>query len=122
MTLNKDDAETGLNLREPQYAGWRTAESDSARGSREADSARNFRAEIAREERELLRRNQEEHEELRLRVSKLEHNEATHKPVIEAASAMVAASHAVKAVIVIVAIILSVVTGAIQIFDKWAQK
>ena len=113
MTLDKDPPETGLNLREPQYAGWREAESNSAR---------NFRNEVHREERELLRRNQEEHEELRLRVSKLEHNEAAHKPLIEAASTMVAASHAVKAVIVIIAVLLSVVTGAIQIFDKWAQK
>jgi len=113
VTLDKTPPETGLNLNEPQYAGWREAESNSAR---------NFRNEVHREERELLRRNQEEHEELRLRVSKLEHNEAAHKPLIEAASTMVAASHAVKAVIVIVAIILSVVTGAIQIFDKWAQK
>lgn len=113
MTLDKDPPETGLNLQEPQYAGWRETDDNSAR---------NFRREIEREERELLRRNQEEHEELRLRVSKLEHNEAAHKPLIEAASTMVAASHAVKAVIVIIAVLLSVVTGAIQIFDKWAQK
>ena len=113
MTLDKDAAETGLNLREPQYTGWRDAENNSAR---------NFRNEIHREERELLRRNQEEHEELRLRVAKLEHNEAKREPVIEAASNMVAASQAVKAVIVIIAVLLSVVTGAIQIFDKWLQK
>ena len=123
MTIDKDDLPTtGLNLREPQYAGWREADSISARGSREADSARNFRAEIAREERELLRKNQEEHEDLRLRVARLEMNEAKREPVIEAASTMVAASKMVKAAIVVAAVILSVVTGAIQIFDKWSTK
>ena len=113
MTLNKDDPETGLNLREPQYSGWRTAESDSAR---------NFRNAVHQEERELLRKNQDEHEELRLRVDRIERDMAAREPVIKAASSMVEASRAMKAVIVIVAILLSVVTGAIQIFDKWAQK
>ena len=113
MTLNKDDPETGLNLREPQYAGWReTAD----------NSARNFRREIEREERELLRRNQEEHEDLRARVDRLERNMERREPVIEAASSMVAASKMVKAAIVILAVLLSVITGAIQILDKWVQK
>ena len=112
MTLNKDDPETGLNPQEPQYSGWRM----------DADSARNFRQEIHREERELLRKNQEEHEELRLRVARLEHNESKRAPVIDAASDMVAASRFVKAVIVIIAVLLSVITGAIQLFDKWVQK
>ena len=111
MTLNKDDPETGLNLREPQYAGWR-----------DADSARNFRNAVHQEERELLRKNQDEHEELRLRMDRIERDLAAREPVIKAASSMVEASRAMKAVIVIVAILLSVVTGAIQIYDKWAQK
>jgi len=123
VTLDKDDLPTtGLNLREPQYAGWREPDSVSARGSREADSARNFRREIAREERELLRQNQSEHEDLRARVDRLERNMERREPVIEAASTMVAASKMVKAAIVILAVLLSVVTGAIQIFDKWMQK
>ena len=112
MTLNKDDPETGLNLREPQYSGWRM----------DADSARNFRREIEREERELLRQNQSEHEDLRARVDRLERNVERREPVIEAASTMVAASKMVKAAIVILAVLMSVITGAIQIFDKWAQK
>lgn len=112
MTLDKDDLPTtGLNLREPQYAGWR-----------EADSARNFRAEIAREERELLRQNQSEHEDLRARVAKLEHDAEEQKPVIKAASKMVMASNMVKAAIVILAVLLSVLTGAIQVFDRWLQR
>lgn len=121
--MTKDDLPTtGLNLREPQYAGWREADSISAHGSREADSARNFRAEIAREERELLRQNQNEHEDLRARVDRLERNMGRREPVIEAASMMVAASRMVKALIVVAAVILSVVTGALQIFDKWSTK
>ena len=112
MTLDKDDPETGLNPQEPQYSGWRV----------DPDSARNFRQEIHREERELLRKNQEEHEELRLRVARLEHNESKREPVIDAAATMVAASRFVKAVIVIIAVLLSVITGAIQLFDKWVQK
>ena len=114
MTLDKDDLPTtGLNLREPQYAGWRETDDNSAR---------NFRREIEREERELLRRNQEEHEDLRARVDRLERNMERREPVIEAASMMVAASKMVKAAIVVAAVILSVVTGAIQIFDKWSTK
>ena len=123
MTLDKDDLPTtGLNLREPQYAGWREADSISARCSRESDSARNFRAEIAREERELLRQNNREHEDLRARVDRLERNMELREPVIEAASTMVAASRMVKALIVVAAVILSVVTGALQLFDKWSSK
>ena len=113
MTLNKDDPETGLNLREPQYAGWRTAESDSAR---------NFRNAVHQEERELLRENQREHEDLRARVDRIERDMAKREPVIEAASSMVAASHMVKAAIVILAVLLSVLTGAIQVFDRWLQR
>ena len=111
MTLNKDDPETGLNLREPQYAGWR-----------DADSARNFRNAVHQEERELLRENQREHEDLRARVDRIERDMAKREPVIEAASTMVAASKMVKAAIVILAVLLSVLTGAIQIFDKWSSK
>lgn len=120
---DRESSATELNPRDPQYAGWREDDTPpSARAHRDADSARNFRAEIAREERELLRKNQEEHEELRLRVARLEMNEVKREPVIEAASTMVAASKMVKAMIVIAAVILSVVTGAIQIFDKWSAK
>ena len=111
MTLNKDDAETGLNLREPQYAGWR-----------DADSARNFRNAVHQEERELLRENQREHEDLRARVDRIERDLAKREPVIEAASSMVAASRMVKAAIVILAVLLSVLTGAIQVFDRWLQR
>lgn len=111
MTLNKDDAETGLNLREPQYSGWR-----------DADSARNFRNAVHQEERELLRENQREHEDLRARVAKLEHDAEEQKPVINAASKMVMASNMVKAAIVILAVLLSVLTGAIQVFDRWLQR
>ncbi len=113
MTLNKDDPETGLNLHEPQYAGWRTAESDSAR---------NFRNAVHQEEREQLRENQREHEDLRARVAKLEQDIEQQKPVIHAASRMVMATNMVKASIVILAVLLSLVTGAIQIFDRWLQR
>ena len=113
MAPDKDISETGLNLREPQYAGWRTAESDSAR---------NFRNMVHQEDRELLRENLREHEDLRARVDRLERDMAKREPVIEAASTMVAASRMVKAVIVILAVLLSVITGAIQLLDKWAQK
>jgi len=113
VTLNKDDPETGLNLREPQYAGWRTAESDSAR---------NFRNAVHQEERELLRENQREHEDLRARVDRIEHDAEEQKPVIKAASKMVMASNMVKATIVILAVLLSVFTGAIQVFDRWLQR
>ncbi len=112
MTLDKDVSATELNPQEPQYSGWRM----------DADSARNFRQEIQREERELLRKNQEEHEELRLRVAKLELNEEKRAPVMAAASDMVAASRFVKAMIVIIAVLLSVITGAIQLFDRWSSK
>ena len=112
MTLDKDAPATELNPHEPQYSGWRM----------DADSARNFRQEIQREERELLRKNQEEHEELRLRVDRLEQNEVKREPVIKAASSLAAASHAVKAVIVIIAVLISVITGAIQLFDRWSSK
>lgn len=115
MTLNKADDETGLNLHGPQYAGWRDPNSD-----------RNFRAEIASEERAELRkiadRNAREHEELRLRVERLERNESQREPVIEAASTMVAASKLMKAAIVVLAVLLSVMTGALQLFDKWLSK
>jgi len=111
MTLDKDDPETGLNLRDPQYAGWR-----------DADSARNFRNAVHQEERELLRENQREHEDLRARVDRIERDMAKREPVIDAAATMVAASKMVKAAIVILAVLMSVITGAIQIFDKWAQK
>ena len=111
MTLNKDDPETGLNLREPQYSGWR-----------DADSARNFRNAVHQEERELLRENQREHEDLRARVDRIERDIAKREPVIEAASSMVAASRMVKAAIVILAVLLSVLTGAIQVFDRWLQR
>ena len=113
MTLDKTPPETGLNLREPQYAGWRDAEDTSAR---------NFRRQIEIEERELLRENQREHEDLRSRVDRLERNMERREPVIEAASTMVAASKMVKAAIVILAVLLSVITGAIQLLDKWMQK
>lgn len=109
----EEETPTGINSHTPQYSGWRTAESDSAR---------NFRNAVHQEERELLRKNQDEHEELRLRVDRIERDMAAREPVIKAASSMVEASRAMKAVIVIVAILLSVVTGAIQIYDKWAQK
>lgn len=112
MTLEKDAPATELNPREPQYSGWRM----------DPDSARNFRQEIHREERELLRENQREHEDLRARVAKLEHDAEEQKPVIKAASKMVMASNMVKAAIVILAVLLSVLTGAIQIFDRWLQR
>jgi len=107
-----DPPTTGLNPHDPQYSGWRV----------DPDSARNFRREIEREERELLRKNSEEHEELRLRVAKLELSEEKRAPVIAAASDMVAASRFVKAMIVIIAVLLSVITGAIQLFDRWSSK
>jgi hypothetical protein len=109
----EEETPTGINSHTPQYAGWRDAEDTSAR---------NFRREIAREERELLRQNQSEHEDLRARVDRLERNMERREPVIEAASTMVAASKMVKAAIVILAVLLSVITGAIQIFDRWLQR
>jgi len=113
VTLDKDAPDTGLNRLAPQYDGWRE----------QADnSARNFRNEVAREERELLRENQREHEDLRARVDRIERDMAKREPVIDAAATMVAASKMVKAAIVILAVLMSVITGAIQIFDKWAQK
>ena len=113
MAPDKDIPETGLNLREPQYAGWRTAESDSAR---------NFRNMVHQEDRELLRENLREHEDLRARVAKLEHDSEQREPVIKAASSMVEASRLMKVTIVTVAVLISVLTGAIQLFDRWAQK
>lgn len=107
----EEETPTGINSHTPQYAGWR-----------DADSARNFRNAVHQEERELLRENQREHEDLRARVAKLEHDAEEQKPVIKAASKMVMASNMVKAAIVILAVLLSVLTGAIQIFDRWLQR
>jgi hypothetical protein len=113
MTDIENQPETGLNLREPQYAGWRSADENSAR---------NFRREVLREDREALRQNQVEHEDLRARVDRLERDMEMRKPVIDAASDMVSASRVVKTVIVVIAVILSVLTGFVQIFDRWLQK
>lgn len=98
-----NDSETGVNPH------WKSSEDISAH---------RFRDRVHNDERQ----NQNEHEELRLRVDRLERDMAKQEPVIEAASKMVVASRMVKATIIILAVILSMLTGAIQVFDRWVQK